>query len=143
VEFALVLPVIVLMIFGIVDVGRAVFQYNTLSQAARGASRVAIVNQTLASVRSAAKADSPSLNLQDSNIDVCFKTNTSTQKDCSSPGTEPCTTLVVGCLAIVDAHADYTPMTPVIGNILGTLSMSSTSIQPIEAICPSAARTTC
>ena len=41
VEFALVLPVFLVLIFGILDGGRAVFAYNQMTQAARNVSRVA------------------------------------------------------------------------------------------------------
>src|SRR3954451_12155333 len=46
VEFALVLPVLLLILFGIIDAGRLIFTYNTISSAARNAARVAIVNQS-------------------------------------------------------------------------------------------------
>jgi Flp pilus assembly protein TadG len=143
VEFALVLPVIVLLIFGIVDVGRAVFTYNTLSEAARQASRTAIVNQSSGAPEGAAIAYAPTLGLTTSDVQVCYKIAASTQRDCNSLGTQPCSTIVVGCLAIVDVSLPYTPLTPVISNILGTVNLSSTSIQPLEAVCPSTSRTTC
>ena len=41
VEFALVLPVFLMILFGIIDGGRYVFQNNVLSQAAREGARVA------------------------------------------------------------------------------------------------------
>ena len=44
-EFALVLPLIVFIVTGAVDMGRAVFAYNTLANAARHGARVAAVNQ--------------------------------------------------------------------------------------------------
>ena len=43
VEFALVLPIFVLLLFGLVDMGRYVYLNSTLSQAAREAARVAAV----------------------------------------------------------------------------------------------------
>lgn len=43
VEFALVLPVFLLLIFGIIDLGRFIYMNSTLSQAAREATRVASV----------------------------------------------------------------------------------------------------
>ena len=143
VEFALVLPVIVLLIFGIVDVGRAVFTYNTLSEAARQASRTAIVNRSSGAAAGAAIDYAPTLGLTTSDVHVCYKISTSTQRDCNALGTQPCSTIVVGCLAIVDVSLPYTPLTPVISNILGTVNLSSTSIQPLEAVCPSTSRTTC
>jgi len=42
IEFALISPVLLLMIFGIVDIGRAVFYYDTLNHAAREGARTAI-----------------------------------------------------------------------------------------------------
>jgi TadE-like protein len=41
-EFALVAPIIFLLLFGIVDVGRAVYYYVTISEAANEGARVAI-----------------------------------------------------------------------------------------------------
>ncbi|HYM97736.1 MAG TPA: TadE family protein [Candidatus Sulfotelmatobacter sp.] len=42
IEFALVSPVLLLLLFGIVDIGRAVFYYDTLNHAAREGARTAI-----------------------------------------------------------------------------------------------------
>lgn len=46
VEFALVLPLLVLLFFGIIEFGRAVFTYNTLANAAREGARFGIVVPT-------------------------------------------------------------------------------------------------
>ena len=43
VEFALVLPIFILLIFGLIDMGRYAYLNSTLSQAAREATRVAAV----------------------------------------------------------------------------------------------------
>src|ERR1700732_1363682 len=42
IEFALISPVLLLLLFGIVDIGRAVFYFDTLSHAAREAARTAV-----------------------------------------------------------------------------------------------------
>ena len=42
IEFALVSPVLLLLLFGIVDIGRAVFYYDTLNHAAREGARAAV-----------------------------------------------------------------------------------------------------
>lgn len=42
IEFALVSPVLLLLLFGIVDIGRAVFYYDTINHAAREGARTAI-----------------------------------------------------------------------------------------------------
>ena len=41
IEFALISPVLLLLLFGIVDLGRAIFYYDTLNHAAREGARVA------------------------------------------------------------------------------------------------------
>jgi hypothetical protein len=144
VEFAVVLPAIALLIFGILDVGRAIFTYNTLSQAARQAARTAIVDQDVASVRSTAFAYAPTLALTASDIDVCFKQSDSTERDCNSTiGNCPQADRVIGCLAIVAAEVTYVPMTPIIGSIIGSIHLASTSVQPIEYVCPYDTATSC
>jgi hypothetical protein len=45
-EFALIAPVLLLIIFGIVDLGRAIFLYNTIQHAAREGGRVAVRDST-------------------------------------------------------------------------------------------------
>ena len=42
IEFALVSPVLLLLLFGIVDIGRAVFYFDTLNHAAREGARTAV-----------------------------------------------------------------------------------------------------
>jgi Flp pilus assembly protein TadG len=44
VEFALILPMMLVVMFMITEFGRALFQFNVLSQAARDGARVAVVN---------------------------------------------------------------------------------------------------
>jgi Flp pilus assembly protein TadG len=46
IEFALISPVLLLLLFGIVDIGRAVFFYDTLSHAAREGARTAAIAST-------------------------------------------------------------------------------------------------
>ena len=48
VEIALVLPVFLLILFGILDVGRAVYTNSTLSQAAREGARLAAAEASCA-----------------------------------------------------------------------------------------------
>jgi TadE-like protein len=42
IEFALVSPVLLLLLFGIIDIGRAIFYYDTLNHAAREGARAAV-----------------------------------------------------------------------------------------------------
>ncbi len=144
VEFAIVMPVIVLVIFAILDLGRGVFTYNALSQAARQASRTAIVDQTEAHVKAAAIAYAPTIGLRTTDIDVCYKDYDSNLTSCSSSADNcPQTDRFIGCLAIVQTELTYVPMTPIVGALVGSIPMTSTSIQPIEYVCPADSATTC
>lgn len=44
VEFALVFPIFIMLLLGVFDIGRAVFAYNEITNAAREGVRIAIVN---------------------------------------------------------------------------------------------------
>ena len=135
VEFAIVLPVILLLILGTLDFARAVFVYNTLSESARQAARVAIVNQDTATVAQVAVDFAPATGLTPANVDVCFKAPASLLRDCSAPSTDGCQPLRPGCLAIVTARLVYDPLTPFLTDIAGTITLSSTSISPLEYAC--------
>jgi Flp pilus assembly protein TadG len=137
VEFALILPVIVMIVFGLFDLGRGVFAFNTVAQAARQATRTAIVDQNESRVKAVAIAAAPTLGLTNSNITVCFKTDDSTQTNCNST-TDNCpeSTRTIGCVAIVSVSLSYAPMTPVLSTLFSSIPIASTSIQPIEYVCP-------
>jgi len=144
VEFAMVLPIVLGIMLGLFDLGRAVFSMNTLAQAARSGSRMAIVNQNVTNVRNAAIAAAPTLGLRSTNVDVCFKLATSTQSGCSSSADNcPQSTRVIGCLALVRAHITYAPMTPVISLIWPTFNLESTSVGSVEYVCPTGTATAC
>ena len=70
-EFALLLPVFLVLLLGVIDLGRAVYAYNTLSNAAREGARVAVIPaNTDAEVRNAVKQKAVSLNLTDGDISI-------------------------------------------------------------------------
>jgi Flp pilus assembly protein TadG len=144
IEFAIVLPMVMLLLFGALDLGRGVFTYNTLAQAAREANRVAIVNQTESAVKARAIGSAATLGLTTSNVQVCYKRGTSTQAGCGSTTDDcPPATRSVGCLAIVTVSVTYAPMTPLMSLLWNSISISSTSVAPVEYVCPDHPATTC
>jgi Flp pilus assembly protein TadG len=145
VEFALVLPIIVVVLLGLLDLGRAVFSYNTLAQAARQANRTAMVDQDVDRVKAVAVASAATLGLGPSNVAVCYKTSETSERDCTSPSADNCpeATRVIGCLAIVTTSLSYVPMTPVISIFWSSISLTSTSVEPIEYVCPYETKVTC
>ena len=54
VEFALVVPILILVIVGIFEGGRAIYTYNALSNATREALREAIVHQNIPAIEAEA-----------------------------------------------------------------------------------------
>jgi Flp pilus assembly protein TadG len=146
VEFALVFPLLVLMIFGIVDAGRLVYTYNTVAQAARDGARVAIVNQSTSGTNTCdttaataysvgcAISSATAVGLTAGNVSVVYHDTADTTT--SPTDTTTCTpTLTIGCIAVVKVTGQFQPLTPVIGQLIGLVSLSSTAKVPIERVC--------
>jgi Flp pilus assembly protein TadG len=127
VEFALLLPVFLLLLLGILDGGRAVYAYSTIANAARHAARVAIVNQDPPTVELAAVDQAVGLGLHwdagtgDSN-DVDFTITTCTGSS------DPCAVSVV-------VSYDFEPVTPFLGEIFSPF-LTSTAEMPVERVNP-------
>lgn len=136
VEFALILPLLVLMIMGIFDLGRGIFTYNTLAESARQANRLAIVDQDQARVQAVAIAHAPTLGLSAANVVVCFS-------DPATAGCSGATPRCLGCLASVTTRTTFVPITPIISTIIPSLTLSSTSVGPIEYVCPRTGQSSC
>ena len=135
VEFALVIPIFLLVMIALFDLGRAVFAYNTLTNAAREGARMAIVNQDVPTIVSRAKSQTAIVELDDPSVSVHFyQTATDGTADLSTP----CSPIAVGCLAIVSFEATYHPITPIISNILfgSGVTFSAKSVLSVEYHCP-------
>lgn len=150
-EFALALPVIVLLITGAVDMGRAVFAYNTLANAARHGARVAAVNQldppaTVTacnedmpieditephwSARACTAWSSLTMNVRPSDVTVEYSDPPDDALlDCSGA-------LHPNCIVTVSVSATWRPITPVISSLVGPISLSATSSMPLERVFP-------
>lgn len=135
VEFALILPIFILMLVGIFDVGRAVYAYNTINNAAREAGRLAIVDQTVEDIQAEAAAQGVALGIDAADVDVDFYLTS------GGPGTA-CPQLgndnVVYCTAMVTVPYEYTAATPLIGNIVGVILMTGETQFQIAANCVAA-----
>jgi Flp pilus assembly protein TadG len=130
VEFALILPIFVLVLVGIFDVGRAIYAYNTVNNAAREAVRVAIVDQDTAAITAEAVSQSVSLGLNSSAVTVDFL-----QPDYTDNA--PCNVSPrYGCVASVEVAYTYNAATPIISQLMGTLTLTGASMQPIERTNP-------
>jgi Flp pilus assembly protein TadG len=148
VEFALVIPLIALIIFGAVDLGRAVYAYTTIANAARDGARIAAVNQIAtspdcngnrpvedpadphSSIKRCAANAALTLGVVPSDVTVAYRAPSGTSLTCTS------SQLNVGCIAMVTVAYTYSPVTPLIGNLVGNIAINSTSQMPIERVFP-------
>jgi Flp pilus assembly protein TadG len=147
VEFALVFPIIILLIMAFAEIGRAVFAFNTIANAARQGARVAAVNQLADvtecdesrpiedpyephwSMRGCAILAGKTIGLTTSNITVAYEPPPDTTLDCDP-------TLHVGCIAVITVSYHFTLTTPFVSSLIGPFTMSQTSEMPIERVFP-------
>lgn len=150
VEFAFIFPIIALLAFAMIDIGRAVFTWNTLTNAAREATRVAAVNQLdpnagpwrcLAhnpvedptdpdwTFRGCAMSAAAALGVEGADVSVSYAPPPGTSLSCAAA-------LNVGCIVTITVVTEYVPITPVAGSVIGPISMTSTSSMPIERLFP-------
>ena len=136
------LPIFVLIVMALFDLGRGVFIYNGLTNSAREAARLAIVNQDKTLVAQRAQ-------------DMAFGTEITTTpggagatSTATGPNTDdveanpPCDNsdasheIAVGCIAVVKAQASWQAITPIIGDLVGPINLEARSELAIELVCP-------
>lgn len=130
VEFALILPILLLIFMGILDFGRLIYAYNSVSNAAREGARLGIVDQRQTSgaynAASEAANQATALGLSPTNP---------TQVLVTFPNTSgACPTVSVGCPISVRVQYQFTPITPIIGRIIGPITVGSTTELPVERV---------
>ncbi len=142
VEFALIFPVLILVLFGLIDLGRAVYDFNTLASASRQGVRIAIVNQNGAGAgcvgAGSSTPDTTKLSAHDCAVAAAIAVgNVTVSVTYMDPtDTTTCSPVAVGCLAEVTTTYQFQAITPIISSLLGSIAMSSTSKEPVEFVCP-------
>ena len=134
VEFALALPVFLLLLFGLLDVGRLVYDYSTLANAARSGLRVAIVNQNSAGIQAKVTAEGVGLGLAAANVDyVGYKDTGDAKLGTNKPeDAANCSPIQPGCIAVIKVHYGWSAITPIIGGLVGPINLVNTSEMPVE-----------
>jgi Flp pilus assembly protein TadG len=128
VEFALVLPIFLMLLLGVFDLGRMIYMYNGVAEAARELARVTSVHpgtpgalgstSNTAAVLAAQKALIPDLG---NPVFTCVDIDGSAVTD----------TCVAGMQVKVVIQAPYRPVTPVF-SLVGTLTLGSSSTFSIQ-----------
>jgi len=120
VEFALILPIFILVLVGIFDGGRLVFAYHTVNNAAREGGREATVNQTITDIQARAAEHAVALGIDPTTVSVDFRLPTgagpNTPGSCNSAVGTP---QIYGCLAVVQVTYDYVPAIPLMATVMG------------------------
>jgi Flp pilus assembly protein TadG len=136
-EFALVVPILLLLFMGILDLGRAAYTLNTVSDAARNGVREAIVNQDCSAIATRARSVAAAVDLSGSSaVQV-----TIWKSPTPSGASETCAgglagNYGIGYLAEVRVNTTFTAITPIIGSFIGPLPLTSTARLPIERAYP-------
>ncbi len=129
-EFALIFPILVLLMVALFDLGRIVVAYNSLTNGVREGARLAIVNQDVTRVQTRVRDQVFTIT---PTVSVAFRR--------VGPNTDPeqnqvCNPIVVGCVAVVRGTATVGPITPIIGSIVGLIPLTAVSQAPVEFVCP-------
>lgn len=138
VEFALILPVFLLILFGVIDAGRLIFTNNMVSNAARNAARVAIVNQSTSGTDTCDTTSPTAWSIGcavSSGVGAAIAAGDVSVAYRDATDTTACAPQLIGCIAVVTVAARWQPLTPIIGQILGPITVTAVSKVPIERVC--------
>lgn len=120
VEFALILPIIIIILFGITEFGRAFYSYIVITNAAREGARAGVVGKSNAEIIEKVKQTAP-LNppIEDSDITI-----TPSDKSARTPGVS----------LNVEVQYEVNLITPIISNVLGkdTIILKSKAVMRVE-----------
>ena len=111
-EYALALTVLLQVVFGIVDLGRAYFLYAELDHAVNEGARFATISRVVSDIKTRVMARAGTVTLNAGDVDViCFRGATTTQINCD--------TAVFGDRITVSASTMFTASSGTIAAVLG------------------------
>ncbi|MEA2631361.1 MAG: hypothetical protein QOE66_1580 [Chloroflexota bacterium] len=128
VEFAISVPIFLLLMMGVFDLGRAIYMYNGVSEAAREIARVTSVHPGTTLGNS---AETAAVIATQKGLIPNLGTPTFTCVDIDGSALNSPTTCVAGNQLKVVIVAPYKPVTPILG-LIGTWNMQSTSAVSIQ-----------
>src|SRR5262245_12857459 len=129
VEFALIFPLLAIVIFGIIDFGRYVATSNSLSNSAREAARVASVGLRPSPQCDGLSRENCAISVADSNAWFIAPPAIDTTVTCERPGASGTTPIAIGScrtndFVIVHTQSVFTPITPLIGQFIGGMTLT-------------------
>jgi Flp pilus assembly protein TadG len=142
VEFALVIPIFLILLMAVFDLGRAVFAYNSITNAVREGARLAIVNQNTALITQRALDQTSLAGTGSPTVTISFRKNTPNDDFMTNPDCQAYTSntrpMALNCVAVVTYQTTYRPITPLISNILfgSGVNLAATTTLNVEYVCP-------
>lgn len=145
VEFALIVPIFLMLLFALVDFGRVVFAQQAITQGAREGARAALVaaldptitttacpgTSTYCKIRTAAKAQAAGVTLTDANITgatTCPSGLTDSTGTCFYPNGVTCSDPANPPPVVVEIQVTVQLLTPILSNVMGgTFTPTATS----------------
>jgi Flp pilus assembly protein TadG len=124
-EFALVLPILVVLVMAVFDFGRALFYLSSVNEAAKSGARIATVNQDADYICKTVSDGAAGIILPD----TCKSTGVTGVAVVAECG-------AIDCEQTVSVTYSYEPVMPVLGALLGQFSFSSESTTHVERVCP-------
>ncbi|WP_053361541.1 TadE/TadG family type IV pilus assembly protein [Bacillus sp. FJAT-27251] len=122
VEFALVLPLLMMLLFGIIDFGRIFHAYLTIDHAGREAARAASVGKTYSEASQVAVKTAAGINLNKSGASVTI-----------TPPSDPAKSYPSGTDVKVTITYPIDFLTPIIGQLIGgSFNLTDTTVMRVE-----------
>jgi TadE-like protein len=139
-EFAIVLPILLLLLMGVFDLGRAIVMHTSLTNGAREGARLASVNQDKPTVTERVMGQTF---MSAPTVTVSFF---APPADPTATPTAPCGTFngsgaVVdppgkGCVIVIRSSTTYRAITPIIGDLIGDITLEARTTSRVEFSCP-------
>jgi len=127
-EFALIMPLLLLMTMGIIDFGRIFFIYGASSNASREAVRIGATDpDNCTSIDKAARSQLAFIPSSDYTVRIAYDDG----KTVKYNSCQPSLTFAPGDRVVVDVRADFAPLTPVISSMFPLFSLHYTSARTI------------
>jgi Flp pilus assembly protein TadG len=141
VEFALVAPIFLLILIATFDLGRGVFAYTSMTNAAREGARLAIVNQDTNLVLERIRGQSAvaeSTNGDGTDVTVVYRTADADGNPTNTACHDNNGYIGVGCLAVVTYNSKFDLITPIVRQILfpSGVTLTAQTVLPVEFTCP-------